>query len=105
MYLDGWAAGRSEGLFETLRVMDEKRWIKAVTEGVEKDPQLKSLPSKVTVGQLLEGVNKFFEDYRNLHVSVPNAVSLIYQEPAGRIILTDEYLQEIRRLEARRGHK
>jgi hypothetical protein len=46
--------------------MDEKRWGKLMREGIRKDPQLKRLDSSnITVGQLFEGVNKFFEDYRN----------------------------------------
>lgn len=80
--------------------MDEKRWREVIREGVAKDPQLKHLDSNVTVGQLFEGVNKLFEDYRNLHVLVRTAVSIIGQEAAGKIILTEEYLQAIRRISA-----
>ncbi|MGH8565666.1 MAG: hypothetical protein ACREXW_16870 [Gammaproteobacteria bacterium] len=100
MYLVGYVDGRSNGFFDTLRVMDEKRWREVIREGVAKDPRLKDLDSNVTVGQLFEGVNKLFEDYRNLHVLVRTAVSIIGQEAAGKIILTEEYLQAIRRISA-----
>lgn len=99
-YLVGYADGHSSGFFDTLRVMDEKRWSKVIREGVNKDPQFKRVGSNVTVGQLFEGVNKLFEDYRNLHVSVRSAVSIIHDEARGNIVVTEEFLQKIRRIEA-----
>lgn len=100
MYLVGHVDGQSEGVFDALRIIDAKRWGKVVREGVEKDPQLKALQSNVTVGQLLAGVDKLFEDHRNLHITVRTAVSIVSDEANGDLVVTDEYLQAIRKIEA-----
>jgi hypothetical protein len=56
MYVVGYADGRSSGFFETLRMMDEKRWSKAVREGAEKDPQLKASRPRSRWGSSLKAL-------------------------------------------------
>lgn len=98
IYVAGWIDGRSQGLWDTLQVIDEKRWSKGVLEGLEDDAQLKDLFSRstITVNQLVDGIDKFYEDHRNLHVELRAVVDIVLDEISGRIVLDDEAMQRIR---------
>lgn len=101
MYLVGYADGRSNGAWEILLLVDEERWERA-RENEALEPVLKEFESSVTVGQLLLGVTKFYEDFRNLHIQVRDAVAVIFDEANGGTTLGDDFLQSLRSNAARR---
>lgn len=101
MYLLGWVDGRACGVWDALEALDEKRRDSALKNGIDKDPKIGHLGTNVTVGQLLEGIDKFYEDHRNLHIEVRTAVSAISNEASGRLLLDDAYMQRLREISAR----
>jgi hypothetical protein len=97
-YLLGWIDGRQSGAYyAVLEVRPEliKTW------SGPNSPVLKLFP-RLTISQLEEGINKFYTDYRNLHIQVRTAVELIVGDATGKQPLTDEYLNKIRKMEAER---
>jgi len=98
VYVAGWIDGRSQGLWDTLQAIDEKRWSKGVLEGLEDDVQLRGLFSGagITVNQLVDGVDKFYEDHRNMHIELRAVVDIVLDEISGKIVLDDEAMRRIR---------
>ncbi len=44
---------------------------------------LAPVASGVTVGQVMHGLNEFYEDYRNMQIKIPEAVSVVCMEVKG----------------------
>ena len=100
VYLLGWIDGRQSGAWSAAYELKPDLTIK--WHGVTPPDPLKKLFPKVTVGQLEKGLNKFYSDYRNLHIQIRSAVEAILQDITGEQPLTDEYLNRLRKEEAKR---
>jgi len=95
MYLVGWVDGRQAGAWEAVSAVAPElrsKW----TE----DPRIAKLELEVTVGQLLKGVNSFYDDYRNLTISIRSAVGIVVDEATGRMHWSEKDLVDLRRRES-----
>jgi hypothetical protein len=73
-YVLGFVDGRSDG-------------ISAAADAVGttiKDPRISKLASEVTVGQIVEGVDDFYKDWRNRKVLLRHALEYVEDEAQGK---------------------
>lgn len=96
MYLVGWVDGWQHGLFEAT-----KEFAPSLIATWPSDPRVAKFASTVTVGQLLEGVNKFYDDYRNLQIGIRTAIEVVDDESSGKGHWSEEDLIRLRAAEAR----
>jgi hypothetical protein len=96
MYLVGWVDGREHGLFEAT-----KEFAPTLISTWPKNPRVAKFASNVSVGQVHEGVNKFYEDYRNMHIAIRTALEIVDDESTGKHHWSGEDIARIRAAEAR----
>ncbi len=48
------------------------------------DPRLSSLASRVTVGQIVEGLDEFYKDWRNTRIRIRDAIEYVLMEAKGK---------------------
>jgi len=90
----GWVDGRQNGAYNAVE-MFKPELIKRFFDA--NSPTHKLFPPTITVGQLEAGLDKFYGDYRNLHIDIRSAVELIFDDIRGKHPLTEEYLNQIRK--------
>lgn len=72
--LVGWADGRSVGVNQAAEVFGTNVL----------DPRIQKLASKVTVGQILEGLDEFYLDWRNTKILVRDATEYVVMQAEGK---------------------
>lgn len=97
MYLLGYIDGRNRGIIEALEIVSPEILLK-----LKDDPRISSLDTNITVGQILDGVNTFYSDYRNRVILVYDAILIITDEAMGKKHWTEEELQRLRRASSQR---
>jgi len=97
IYLLGWVDGRQSGAYDAVQMFKPELMKKFFDP---KSPTQKLFPPTITVGQLSSGADKFYGDYRNLHIDIRSAVDLIFDDIRGKRPLTEEYLKQIRKTAA-----
>jgi len=73
-YLIGFVDGRNLGINEAAT---------ALQVGFS-DSRLKSLDSRITVGQLLDGLDEFYKDWRNAKIRIREALEYVTMEAQGK---------------------
>ncbi len=73
VYVVGLVDGRSHGINDAAEALGTK---------VE-DPRLAKLASEVTVGQIVDGVDEFYKDWRNRKVVLRHAMEYVLDEAQG----------------------
>lgn len=73
VYATGFVDGRNEGVNEAAGALGTNVF----------DPKIATLASKVTVGQIVDGLDEFYEDYRNARILVRHAIEYVVMEAQG----------------------
>lgn len=73
-YLIGFVDGRNLGINE----------VAAALQVDLSDSRLKSLDSRITVGQLLDGLDEFYKDWRNTKIRIREALEYVTTEAQGK---------------------
>src|SRR5260370_24050321 len=89
MYLNGWVDGRQQGLWDAV-VEFKPELLKTWNNSDSRVSKLSY--GRITVGQVLAGVNKLYGDYRNLHIELASIVPNVLDDASGRRPLTEGYL-------------
>lgn len=95
LYIVGWIDGRQHGLFRATQEFSP-----ATISQWETSPRIAKFDLCVSAGQLVEGVTRFYDDYRNLQIGIRSAVGIVIDEATGRKHWTDDELMRIREREA-----
>ena len=74
VYLSGFVDGRNQGVNEAARIFETNVL----------DPRLAPLAKTITVGQILEGLDEFYKDWRNTRILVRHAVEYVVMEAEGK---------------------
>jgi hypothetical protein len=74
VYLLGFMDGRNEGANEA----------SAALGTTILDPRLAKLASNISVGQMLDGLDDFYKDYRNARIPVRHAFEYVFMEAGGQ---------------------
>jgi len=74
LYVVGFVDGRNHGINEAEEALGTK---------VE-DPRLSKLASQVTVGQIVDGVDELYKDWRNRKVLLRHAMEYVVDEAQGK---------------------
>ncbi len=74
LYVVGFIDGRSHGINEAADAFNTKI----------DDPRLSKLASEVTVGQIVDGVDEFYKDWRNRKVILRHAMEYVMDEAQGK---------------------
>lgn len=102
MYIVGWVDGRADAAWKVIGALDPK--LRAKGKAALDDPRLAEFQRSVTVGQMYVGMGKFYEDYKNLNITVRTALALVNEQLKGGRV-TEEKLQRIRQIEAESAAK
>jgi hypothetical protein len=73
-YVVGFVDGRNDGINEAAEAVGTKI----------DDPRLSKLASEVTVGQIVDGVDEFYKDWRNRKVLLRDAMQYVEDEAKGK---------------------
>jgi hypothetical protein len=73
VYVTGFVDGRNEGANEVAGALGTSIL----------DPKIAKLASKVTVGQIVDGLDEFYQDYRNARILVRYAIEYVVMEAQG----------------------
>lgn len=98
-YVVGYVDGRASGVWDAIEALDPKLFAKG--SAALQDPRLASLERSLSVGQIIESMDQFYGDYKNLNIGIRTAVSVVSDQLAG-VDVTEAKLQAIRRIEASR---
>lgn len=74
LYVVGFVDGRNHGINEAADAFNTK----------VDDPRLSKLASEVTVGQIIDGVDEFYKDWRNRKVVLRHAMEYVMDEAQGK---------------------
>jgi hypothetical protein len=74
VYIMGFIDGRSEGTNEAAGALGTTIL----------DPRVSKLASKITAGQMLDGLDDFYKDYRNARILVRHAIEYVAMEAEGK---------------------
>jgi hypothetical protein len=74
LYVVGFVDGRNHGINEAADAFGTKL----------DDPRLSKLASEVTVGQIIDGADEFYKDWRNRKVLLRHAMEYVMDEAQGK---------------------
>lgn len=74
LYVVGFVDGRNHGINEAADAFNTK----------VDDPRLSKLASELTVGQIVDGVDEFYKDWRNRRVVLRHAMEYVMDEAQGK---------------------
>lgn len=74
LYVVGFVDGRNHGINDAAEALGTKI----------DDPRISKLASKVTVGQIFDGVDDFYKDWRNRKVLLRHAMEYVLDEAQGK---------------------
>ena len=74
MYVVGFVDGRNDGITDAAEALGTK----------VDNPRVSKLGSEVTVGQVIEGVDEFYKDWRNRAVLLRDAMKYVADEAQGK---------------------
>jgi hypothetical protein len=74
VYVSGFFDGRNEGINEAAGALGTNIY----------DPKISKLASKVTAGQIVDGLDEFYKDYRNARILVRHAIEYVMMEAEGQ---------------------
>jgi hypothetical protein len=73
VYVTGFFDGRNEGVNEAAGALGTSIH----------DPKIAKLATKVTLGQIVDGLDEFYKDYRNARILVRHAIEYVVMEAQG----------------------
>ncbi len=74
MYVIGFVDGRNDGINDLAEVLGT----------TIDDPRVSKLGSKITTGQMVDGVDEFYKDWRNRQVLLRDAMQYVEDEARGK---------------------
>src|ERR1700722_4184936 len=74
MYVVGFIDGRNDGINDAAEALGTK----------VDDPRVAKLASEITVGQIVDGVDEFYKDWRNRKVLLRHAMEYVEDEAKGK---------------------
>lgn len=96
VYLAGYVDGRQRGVWEAVETI-----VPEILPNWEKDPRMRSLEFNITVGQMLDGLNSFYSNYRNRIICIRNALNIVKDEATGRKHWSEDEIQRLRKVSPR----
>jgi hypothetical protein len=74
LYVVGFVDGRNDGINDAAEALGTDIY----------NPKISKLASKVTVGQIVDGVDEFYKDWRNRKVLLRHAMQYVMDEAQGK---------------------